>query len=128
MLRTCLYIGAGSFIGGIARYLLSRSVLIKEGWWEGFPAGTLAVNVLGCLAIGLIYALAERSGSWNEDWKLFLTVGCCGGFTTFSTFSHECLRMLQQGQTATAFLYIFLSLILGIGAAFFGWWIVKTAG
>ena len=86
MLRTLLFIGMGSFIGGIARFLLARWV--QGGTGSSFPFGTLAVNVLGCLAIGLLYGIFERGNLMNPDLRLFLTVGLCGGFTTFSTFVH----------------------------------------
>lgn len=73
MLRTLLFIGMGSFIGGIARFLLARWV--QGGTGSSFPFGTLAVNVLGCLAIGLLYGIFERGNLMNPDLRLFLTVG-----------------------------------------------------
>ncbi|MFR5871980.1 MAG: fluoride efflux transporter FluC [Alistipes sp.] len=97
MLRTLLFIGMGSFIGGIARFLLARWV--QGGTGSSFPFGTLAVNVLGCLAIGLLYGIFERGNLMNPDLRLFLTVGLCGGFTTFSTLFTKTFRF---SRTATS--------------------------
>ena len=97
MLRTLLFIGMGSFIGGIARFLLARWV--QGGTGSSFPFGTLAVNVLGCLAIGLLYGIFERGNLMNPDLRLFLTVGLCGGFTTFSRSFTKTFRF---SRTATS--------------------------
>lgn len=85
MLKSLMIVGCGSFVGGALRYLLTRTV---QNWIDGWmPAGTLAVNVLGCLLIGLFCGLSQE---WMpQSLKLFLTVGFCGGFTTFSTFMNE---------------------------------------
>lgn len=81
MLKTIIYIGVGSGLGGVARYLLSR--LIQEHAGASlFPWGTFAVNIIGCLVIGLIYGLIDRGFSLSPEMKAFLTVGLCGGFTT----------------------------------------------
>ena len=94
MLKTLLFIGAGSFAGGIVRYLLSRAVQTHSS--SPFPWGTLVVNVLGCLFIGLLYGLFERGNLLNNELRIFLTVGFCGGFTTFSTFVHEKSSLLGE--------------------------------
>lgn len=90
MLKSLMIVGCGSFAGGALRYLLTRTV---QNWFDGWmPAGTLAVNVLGCLLIGLFCGLSQE---WMpQSLKLFLTVGFCGGFTTFSTFMNENMQML----------------------------------
>ena len=80
MLRVLLFIGAGSFAGGVARYVLSHTV--QTGVTSGFPWGTMVVNVLGCFVIGLLNALFERGHVMNTDLRMFLTTGFCGGFTT----------------------------------------------
>ena len=107
MVKTLFFIGAGSFAGGIARYLLSR--LIQSHAASGFPWGTLAVNGAGCLAIGLLYGLFERGNLLNAELRLFLTVGFCGGFTTFSTFSSDVVRMLKSGDYTAAGLCVALN-------------------
>ena len=82
MLKTIIMVGMGSCLGGIVRYLASR--FIQEHVMCSFPLGTWVVNILGCFAIGLFYGLFEQAHLMNSHLKLFLTVGFCGGFTTFS--------------------------------------------
>ena len=91
IIRNTLFIGCGSFIGGAARYLISVAMKTMS---KGFPWGTLAVNLVGCLVIGLLWGFFSRTASENSTWSIFLTVGLCGGFTTFSSFSKEALTML----------------------------------
>jgi CrcB protein len=83
-------VGIGSFLGGGLRYLIS--VFFNQKINPDFPYATLSVNLLGCLLIGVFYSLFEKS-LINNDWKLFLTTGLCGGFTTFSAFSMESLQL-----------------------------------
>jgi fluoride exporter len=123
MLRAILFVGAGSCIGGISRYLLMRS--LQTTFFTNFPFGTAVVNISGCLLIGLFYGLFERGGLMNADLRLFLTVGFCGGFTTFSTFIHEDYAFLQNGSFFYATLYAAVSLVLGMGAAYFGHFLIK---
>ena len=82
----------------------------------GFPWGTFAVNVIGCFIIGGLSALAERDGFLPENVRLLLTVGLCGGFTTFSTFANESFGLLRSGHWLIFSLYILLSLVVGIAA------------
>lgn len=124
MVKTLFFIGAGSFAGGIARYLLSR--LIQSQVTSGFPWGTLAVNVAGCLAIGLLYGLFERGNLLNAELRLFLTVGFCGGFTTFSTFIHENYALLGGQQFLHFAGYALLSFALGMLAAHLGHLLVRV--
>lgn len=119
MIRTLLLVGGGSFLGGIARYL------VKVGCERLFPAatlplGTMAANVAGCFLIGLFYGIASRNASVSQDILLFLTVGFCGGFTTFSTFINENFTMLQGGEFLNAALYAGLSLAVGLLFLYFG--------
>lgn len=117
MIQSLLCIGAGSCMGGIARYLLSQAI---DSRFSGhfLPLGTLAVNVLGCFAIGLIGAAFGRMGCSSDGWRLFLTVGFCGGFTTFSTFVNESHSMLSAGQFAASAAYAAASLALGLMALY----------
>lgn len=119
MLKTLLLVGAGGFLGSIGRYLASLYVnrLIPS---EGFPFGTFFVNILGCFLIGLIYGLAEKHDWMTPEARLFLATGFCGGFTTFSTFSYESLTLLNNGQYTQVFLYISLSVAVGIALVFVG--------
>ena len=119
-IRNIIAVGAGSFIGGITRYLVS---LAMKGISKGFPWATLLVNLLGCLIIGLLWGFLSRNASESTSWGLFLTVGLCGGFTTFSTFSKEALTMLQTGQIWGFASYIAISILAGIALVALGYYI-----
>jgi CrcB protein len=118
MLKTLFFIGSGSFIGGIARYLISK--LVQNSIASSFPFGTMVVNLLGCLLIGLIFGISERTNLINDEWRIFLTIGFCGGFTTFSTFANENMILLREGNFLYFSLYTGLSVFLGLVAVFFG--------
>ena len=118
-IRNIIAVGAGSFIGGIARYLVS---LAMKGISKGFPWATVLVNLIGCLIIGLHWGFLSRNASESTSWGLFLTVGLCGGFTTFSTFSKEALTMLQTGQIWGFASYIALSILAGIALVALGYY------
>lgn len=118
MLKILLFIGSGSFLGGITRYLLSRS--IQNTVITSFPLGTFWVNITGCFLIGLIYGLSDRGTPISNELRLFLAVGFCGGFTTFSTFSNENLALLRDGSILYFSLYAGLSVFLGLLATFGG--------
>ncbi|HNW49149.1 MAG TPA: fluoride efflux transporter CrcB [Bacteroidales bacterium] len=118
MLKLILIIGTGSFIGGVSRFLASR--YIQNTVISGFPYGTLFVNVLGCLLIGIFYGMSERGNFMSAEMRLFLTVGFCGGFTTFSTFASENLSLLKDGNFFYFALYTALSVFLGLMATYFG--------
>ena len=121
-IRNIIAVGAGSFIGGIARYLVS---LAMKGISKGFPWATLLVNLLGCLIIGLLWGFLSRNASESTSWGLFLTVGLCGGFTTFSTFSKEAFTMLQTGQIWGFASYIALSILAGIALVAIGYYLFR---
>lgn len=118
-----LLIAGGSAIGGVARYLLSK--VISEHAAGAFPWGTFVVNVLGCFLIGLIYGLADKGSGIGDSFKLFLTVGFCGGFTTFSTFAHENYLLFGSGNIVTVGAYAALSFFAGILMAYAGHALVR---
>ena len=120
IIKNILAVGAGSFIGGAARYLVSLGM---KGIGKGFPWATLAVNLVGSLMIGLLWGLLSRNAAENTSWGLFLTVGLCGGLTTFSTFSKEALAMLQTGQIWGFAIYIAISILAGIALVALGYYI-----
>ena len=122
IIKNILAVGAGSFIGGAARYLVS---LAMKGIGKGYPWATLTVNLVGCLMIGLLWGLLSRNAAENTSWGLFLTVGLCGGFTTFSTFSKEALAMLQTGQMWGFASYIAISVLAGIALVALGYYIAR---
>ncbi len=110
-----LLVGIGSFVGGNARFILSRWV---GGVIDGrFPLGTFLVNVSGSFLLGLIGALLAQRAIPNADAvRLALGVGFCGGFTTFSTFELETNALLEDGVWLTAILNVVLSLFAGLVA------------
>lgn len=122
MLKELLLVGSGSFIGGVLRYLLS--FLIK---FDGthFPYATFLVNIIGCFIIGIIYAISLKNNILSNHTILFLTVGLCGGLTTFSTFSKESLQLVQNGLIGLTAVYIILSIAVGIFTVFLGFNVVK---
>lgn len=121
MLRSVFVVGMGSFVGGAARFLLS--VAMKSV--GGFPWVTLAVNLLGCLAIGAVYGFFSRAANGGGDVALFLAYGVCGGFTTFSTFSKETLMMLQCGNYPGAVCYVCVSVFAGIALTACGYLLAR---
>ena len=117
MLINCLAVGAGGFIGSVFRYLVGMIPFLNK---SDIPFQTLAVNVIGAVMIGMIVQAAESYGNLNRPWLLFLKVGICGGFTTFSTFSLEALGLLQSGRELMFGIYMAASLMLCIGGVFAG--------
>ncbi len=112
-------IGLGGFIGAIFRFLVSGGVqaLLKSA---AFPAGTMAVNIIGCLLIGLGGGLMESRQLFSPEWRAFLFVGVLGSFTTFSTFGLETFNLARGGQWLPALSNVGISLILGLMAVFTG--------
>ncbi len=123
MIKTILLVGTGGFLGSVSRFLASR--FMQMSFPSAFPYGTFLVNITGCLLIGLIYGFSERSSLLTTEWKLFLAVGFCGGFTTFSTFANENLALLRDGEFFYFILYTGLSVFLSITATFLGVLITK---
>ena len=117
MAYNILFVALGGALGSVARYLVSEWT--REASDTVFPLGTLLVNVIGCLLIGLFNGIAERCGMGGMA-KTFLTVGFCGGFTTFSTFMNENLALMRGGNFLVAVGYAVLSLVLGLAAVYFG--------
>ena len=80
MLKLILFIGTGGFLGSVSRFLVSR--YFQQVFLSSFPYGTFIVNILGCLLIGVLYGIFDRSGAVSPEWRLFLVAGFCGGFAT----------------------------------------------
>jgi len=114
---------AGSGLGGIVRYFIH--IVIAKRYPSMFPFGTFSINILGCLLIGIFYALAEKQQVISSDTRLFLITGICGGFTTFSTFSLDNLNLLKSGSYLYFFLYAAGSLTMGLLATYLGIQLVK---
>jgi CrcB protein len=121
-MKILLLIGTGSFIGGVLRYSLSQFIQTKS--LSAFPFGTLGVNIIGCFAIGLVFALSEKT-NMSPEMRLFLATGICGGFTTFSAFSNETFGLMRDGQLFYASAYITSSVLFGVFATFIGYSLLK---
>ena len=117
MIYNILLVGAGGFIGSAARYVVAWTT--AEAGYTKYPVGTFIVNVAGCLGAGLVVGLAERH-DWAPGLRLFLAVGFCGGFTTFSAFSIETVGLINGGEYGKAGAYVALSVGLSIAATFAG--------
>jgi CrcB protein len=113
MITQLAWVALGGAVGSMLRYGCSRALNITA-----FPLGTLLVNVLGCLAIGLLWGLFTRHA--NEQLRLLLVTGFCGGFTTFSTFTYEGIQLLQENRWITFILYTGISITGGLAATFLG--------
>jgi CrcB protein len=112
------YVMLGSAIGGGARYLLGPWVQHRSG--AVFPVGTLAINVLGSLVMTFIFRYAMESAAVRPEVRIMLTTGLCGGFTTFSTFSYETLKLIEDGDWHRAAWYVVLSVTMSLAGAFAG--------
>lgn len=118
MLKTILIVGLGGFIGSVARYFMSMLNMSYD--ILSIPVGTLSVNILGSFIIGFLTGLSERTTLITAEWRLFLMVGICGGFTTFSSFTNENLALMHNGQFLSVLLYTALSIFLGFVAVYLG--------
>lgn len=114
-----LIVAAGGALGSLARYGLST--WIHSRTQGSFPYGTLAVNVLGCLAIGVFLHVIQDRQALGPNARLFLTLGILGGFTTFSSFGYETVQLAAGGQWGAAAGNILGNVVLGIGAVWLGW-------
>ena len=122
--RSILLVGIGGFVGSIARYLVA--VFFAGQLSSAFPFATFAVNVVGCFLIGILFALSDRGNILTPEWRIFLTTGFCGGFTTFSTFSYESIRLLQDGEFLYLAFNVLFSVVAGIAATYLGILLIKS--
>ncbi len=113
----CLAVGMGGFLGSVLRYLVGK---IPVNETMAFPVKTFAINLIGSFVIGVLAALSVKYSNLNPRLILFLKVGFCGGFTTFSTFALETGDLMQKGQTGVAAIYVALSVVLGVLCAIGG--------
>jgi len=119
VIKQLLLIGLGGFVGSVARFLVSK--LNTRVDWLSIPIGTLTVNVIGSFLIGFLIGISEKSPILTMELRMFLMVGLCGGFTTFSSFTGENLMLMRNGQFLPLFLYTGLSILLGFAAVYFGY-------
>lgn len=118
MIRAVLLVGLGGALGSIARYLCQRWA--AQHFPHAFPLGTFAVNLTGCILIGIFWSFTIKGDPLHEGWKLFLMTGICGGYTTFSAFGLESIGLLKDNRTGFFLLYVLGSVTLGILATFAG--------
>src|SRR5258708_2037660 len=118
MLRNFIMVGIGGMVGSMLRYL--TAFLIKNPY---FPLSTFIVNFTGSFIIAVVLGISLKNQLFDQNWRIFLATGICGGFTTFSTFSVECVQLLQQQRYSVFAAYTVLSIVAGIGATFAGFWL-----
>ena len=123
MIRPILLVAIGGALGSVLRYLTSE--YFKQFTFNSFPIGTFTANILGCLLIGILIGSLDKSGNDDAPLKWLLVTGFCGGYTTFSTFSYENLRLFQQGNYGLALFYLGSSILLGLLAVALGLFLVK---
>jgi CrcB protein len=121
MMEKILYVGIGGFLGAALRYLISTHAPRVFG--SHLPYGTLIVNVIGGLLIGVIMQLCITTDLISPNMKLFLTTGIMGGLTTFSTFSYETIDLLGTGKYTLGIVNTCLNLFLSFGGVVAGKWI-----
>ena len=124
MLKSLLIVGTGGFIGTVLRFLVSR--YFQENTFSLFPWGTFTVNIIGSLLIGIFYGMSERGNLLNPEIRIFLTVGICGGFTTFSSLTNDAFMLLQEKEWLKVSLYMSLSFFLGLIAVYLGRTLIKS--
>ena len=117
-MKSFLLVFVGGGLGSVVRFSLGKWINALHS--HHFPWGTLVVNVVACFVLGLIVGLADHKQIISPSVRLFWTMGFCGGFSTFSTFSNETLYLLQSGFNVSLLLYVALSLLLCVGATFGG--------
>ena len=117
-METIIFVAIGGGVGSVTRYL--TSVWAAERFGVDFPYGTLLVNVVGCYLIGLFMVLATERFMLPAHWRLLVASGFLGGLTTFSSFSYESLKLVQDGALVSAFQNIAANLVTGLAATWLG--------
>ena len=124
-MRALLLVAGGGALGSVARYLLSGFVLHRTTDWR-FPLGTFVVNVLGCLAVGVIGGMIVKHDTFSSDARLFLLTGLAGGFTTFSAFGLETFYLVRRAEYLVAAGYVISSVLLGLLVLWVGFALVSA--
>ena len=117
-----VFVGGG--LGAVLRYGMSIGVTRLAG--TGFPVATLSINVFGSFLMGLVVAWFAFRGEGGQEWRLFLTTGVLGGYTTFSAFSLETMLLYERGDTMLAALYVVLSVVVSVLALAAGLAVVRS--
>lgn len=117
-MKNFLFVILGGGLGSGLRFW--AGLIIKKHYNSSFPLATFAVNIIGCLLIGVIIGFFSKANTENDSLRLLLATGICGGFTTFSSFASENINLIQNNQIGLAILYIGGSIILGLLAVWAG--------
>lgn len=123
-MKDLIIIFAGGGLGSVVRYLLGRWINQLAG--VTFPYGTLTVNVIACIVLGAVVGLVDQRNALSQTSRIFWTIGFCGGFSTFSTFSLETVNLFNNSQGYLAIAYVLASVVLCIGAILLGMWISRS--
>jgi CrcB protein len=123
MIKHFLIVGLGGGAGSMLRYAVQK--MFYSPGIAPFPTGTLLVNLSGCFLIGVLWGVVSRSLTWNDEMKLLLMTGFCGGFTTFSAFTLEGIGLLKENKAALFFVFVAASVVGGLLATFIGIRIAK---
>lgn len=124
MFQKYLLVGVGGFLGSISRFFVAQTM--QKMLQTTFPYGTLTINIVGSFILGVIYGVGEYFNWLTPNVRLLLAVGFCGGFTTFSTFAYENITLLRDSQYFGFFLYLSVSIIAGLFAAWLGFVTIKS--
>ena len=116
-----LLVALGGSVGSVARFLCNKFINHSHP----FPAVTFFINISGCLLIGILYGISTKQNYFTPELRLLLMTGFCGGFTTFSAFTLEGMNLLQQQRVLLFLLYFAASVIIGLAATYFGYWITQ---
>ena len=124
MVKSIIITGIGGFAGTTCRFLISRYIHLN--FITFFPWGTFVVNITGCLLMGILYGISERGGMAETAARLFLIVGFCGGFTTFSSLSNDAFLLLKDNEWWKLVSYTSLSFFTGLLAIYLGRIMIKV--
>ena len=123
MVKSLLIAGFGGFVGTALRFLITR--YIQASYISVFPWGTFIVNISGSFLIGIFLGISEKGNFKSDEWRIFLTVGICGGFTTFSSLTNDAFILMQNKDWLRFTIYPSFSFFLGLVAVFTGRTLIK---
>jgi len=123
MVKSLLIAGFGGFVGTALRFLITR--YIQVSYSSVFPWGTFIVNISGSFLIGIFLGISEKGNFMSSEWRIFLTVGICGGFTTFSSLTNDAFILMQNKDWLRFAIYPSFSFFLGLVAVFIGRTLIK---